>query len=445
MPAVVLLLVTIIGCQTLCATRVDDRQSLSCDSPSDHVLPTAEITSLARLQPKLSIGLMPSRYLDLIQTMHGYALSCTPLVAFDGNNFLPAGYSDDLGIYYLVPWVSRTFHLTLVKSIVSVLFSTMLLGLAVGCWGFLFALQSRAGKQISIIALLFLTAIAYHVGDVYVFEFAVCLAVLPWALYFFRVKTSTSVVFLCFIAGVGMVTGTGSLVRFSSAPPTLAVIALLLVVYVHASIRRKGALVAVLLLSFFLPRLYFQHLTSERDAFLMPRVAGYQAGESRHALGHFAYAGLGFLSNPYVPGGVSDEVSKDKVQAVAPGVAYLSLEYDKVLRHEVMSIAIHHPNLFLFTIFAKLGVVAGVILVFANIGLFAALMYPKPWQLDLAFWIAFAISAAPMVLFAPVPLYLLGVISLATVYGVVSLDQAFASRTKKQGAGQVLRHECDPS
>jgi hypothetical protein len=69
-----------------------------------------------------------------------------------------------------------------------------------------------------------------------------------------------------------------------------------------------------------------------------------------------------------------------------------------------------------------------VILVFANFGLLAALWYPKPWQLDFAFWMAFAVSAAPVVLFAPVPLYRLGVISLAVVYGVVSLDQAFTSR-----------------
>jgi len=426
--ALMCLLIVISGCPGLCATQVDQSQSPPCDSSSDYSLPAVEITGLAQLQPKLSIGLMPSRYLDLMQVAHGYALSCTPLVAFDGHNFLPAGYSDDLGIYYVVPWVSRTFHMRLERSIALVLLSTMLLGLAVGCWGFFYALQSRAGKAISVIALLVLTAIAYHVGDVYVFEYAICLAVLPWALYFIRSKPSTSTAFLCFIVVAGIVTGTGSLIRFSSAPPTLVVIALLLVFYVHANIRKKIVLVAILAVSFFLPRLYFHHLISQRDGFLMTKIVGYQAGEGRHSLGHFAYAGLGFLSNPYVPGGVKDEVAKNKVQAVAPGAPYLSLEYDRVLRHEVMSIAIRHPNLFFFTICAKLGVVAGVILVFANFGLLAALWYPKPWQLDFAFWIALAISAAPVVLFAPVPLYLLGVISLAVVYGVVSLDQAFTSR-----------------
>jgi hypothetical protein len=98
------------------------------------------------------------------------------------------------------------------------------------------------------------------------------------------------------------------------------------------------------------------------------------------------------------------------------------------LRHDVLGVIKEHPSLVLFNIFAKLGIVLGIIIVFANLGLVAAFLYPKPWQVELALWGALAVSAGPLVIMAPLPMYSLGVITMSVLYGIVSLDHALAVR-----------------
>ena len=187
-------------------------------------------------------------------------------------------------------------------------------------------------------------------------------------------------------------------------------ISVLLLFLFPGKIQAKALLFAILVLGLAAPRLYFRHLVSRRDAFLVQNVPGYQPGSSRHVWGHFLYSGLAFLSNPYVPGEVTDETGKNKVRSVAPDAPYLSAQYDLVLLRETASIVRQHPVLVLFTIFAKLGILAGVV----------------------AFWLALMLAAAPEVLYFPLPQYLLGLMSLATIYGVISLDHALVAWTRSR-------------
>jgi hypothetical protein len=386
-------------------------------------------------EPKLAISFMASRYRDLLQVMEGYRLSCEPLVTFDGRTFVPAGLSDDPGLYYLAPGLARAFGITLDRSITLILLVALALGLTIGAAGFMASLESGMGRAISLLALVLLTGAAYRIGDVYIFEFTVAAALLPWTFYFFRGLSRRSLQgkpgatrgLALFLFVAGLMAGACGLIRSSAALPVLLIISMLLLFLFPAQIQRKAVLLAILGLGLAVPRLYFRHLLSRRDAFLIQNVPGYQSGYSRHIWGHFLYSGLAFLSNPYVPGEVSDETAKNKVRSVAPDAAYLSPEYDHVLLREVTSIVRHHPVLALFTFFAKLGVVAGVIAIFANLGLVSAWLYPKPWPVEVAFWLALALAAAPEVLYFPLPQYLLGLMSLATVYGVISLDHALAS------------------
>jgi hypothetical protein len=150
---------------------------------------------------------------------------------------------------------------------------------------------------------------------------------------------------------------------------------------------------------------------------------------------------LGFLNNPYVPGGVCDDVAKVKVQAIDPGAVYLSERYSQVLRAQVISIVKQAPILFIFTEAAKLGVALIVIVFFSNAGLLAALFYPKAWGVELAFWAAMAASILPILLDAPAPQYLVGLCSLATLYGVFSIHHALQSRCDgRSGTAEQLRH-----
>jgi len=218
---------------------------------------------------------------------------------------------------------------------------------------------------------------------------------------------------------------------------------MLLLLSRRATVQSKGVIILILLAGFMIPRTYFRYLLTRSDRFLQQNVAGYRTGDARHVLGHFAYEGLGFLSNPYVPGGICDEVAKEKVQSIAPGAGYMSSDYDRILWREVVSIVRRHPTLVAFTTLAKLGIIIGLIVLFANIGLVAAFWYRLPWEIHVAFWTGFAISSAPLVLLAPLPMYCLGVISLAVIYGVIGLDHGLASRRRSRSTPVLTRFKDD--
>ncbi len=415
--------------QTASSTSAPTSDVQACGTFSDylvHFAPADRSTILST--PKLPVSLMYSRYRDLQRVSKGYDRSGLPMVAFDGESFLPAGPSDDIGLYYLVPWISRTFHLSIDRTITTILLSALCLGFLVGSVGFMFTLKTKGGKAAAVTALLALTALAYWVGDVYVVEFASFAALVPWILYFVRDNSSNGKIQVPFLLVLGLVLGICCLVRFGSAPAVLIVAVGLLLFELSASFSRKTALVGILLLGFVLPQLYLGRLTHRAEVFLSDHAPGYQAGDSRHVFWHFAYLGLGFLSNPYVPGGICDEIAKDKVEATTPGTHYCSVEYNAILRHDVLSVIKEHPSIALFNIFAKLGIVMGMIVAFANVGLVAAFLYPKPRALELALWAAMAASAGPLIIMAPLPMYSLGVITMSVLYGIVSLDHALAMR-----------------
>lgn len=369
---------------------------------------------------RMTIRLMASRYCDLLQTQDGYTLTGIPLLAYDGKRFLPAGFSDDPGIYYLVPLAARRLKVPIEQGVAALLLFAIIMSVALGVSGFIYLLKSLVSRLAAIVALAVLTALAYHVGDVYVVEFATCAAVLPWLLYFIHQKSHARI-FPVFLFTVGAVLGLAAVIRSSSAFPILAISVVLLVLYIPASVRQKTVLIAFVLLGFSVPRLYLYQLLRTRDAFLKRNVVGYIPGYNRHVLGHFAYAGMGFLSNPYVSA-VSDEVGKNRVRAVCPNCEFLSSEYDRILLRETALLAIQHPYLAVCTILAKLGVIAGIIILFANVGIVAAVCYPKSWKVEFAFWAGLAISAAPLLLFAPNQQYIVGLMSLSATYGLVSLD-----------------------
>jgi hypothetical protein len=378
---------------------------------------------LVPISEPTAIRIMPSRYRDLWQARDGYDRTGIDLVAYDGTSFTPAGLSDDSGIYYYIVLISRTFHLSLARSI-SVFFVTVLaLAVAAGCSGLLLVLRSWPSRIVGLVALSGLTLLAYRLGDVYLFEFALPVALIPWVVRQVRQRTHdwyTNVLF----AAVGVVIGLGATVRTAAGIPTLVLV--LVLVATQFQIRSSGRIVlaCLVLAGALCPVIFLHHLEGKRDSFLLKQTAIHAEDLSRHTFWHFTYIGLGFVSNPYVPGGVCDEIGKAKVRAIAPEVPYLSRRYDDILRHEVILIAAEHPSLVLFTIAAKLGIVVVIVAVFASVGLVAAFFRPIDKSAGAIFGSALLAAGLPVLLVAPSPQYLMSLITLAGMYGVFGLDGA---------------------
>jgi hypothetical protein len=174
--------------------------------------------------------------------------------------------------------------------------------------------------------------------------------------------------------------------------------------------------------------LYAQFPLHERDRFLTLHQLGYRASLNHHLFWHTAYFGLGYLTNPYVSA-LRDSVAVEYVQSVDPAAIYGGEEYEGILRSRVEEI-LHRDRRFIFyTVAAKAGVLACMLLLCMNIGLVAAILRPKPLGTESSFWLAIAFAAIPGIVAIPVPPYALGMITLALLYWYYSLSFYFERRS----------------
>jgi hypothetical protein len=390
--------------------------------------------------PKMFTRIMPSRYSDLNDVMEGYQRSGVPLVAFDSDGFKPAGYSDDPGLYFFVPLIIRGSHMDLRRS-VSVFFGVpLILCFVLGTAGFVLLFATVAARLIAVAALCMLFAVVFHIGDIYLFEAAIPVLLIPWFLLLVR-QARPSFAFFGFMFAAGLVLATASFIRTSAALPTSVFLCFASVWYLRTAARWRAALLVTLVVGMLIPTGLFLRVARQRDRFLLSHTAIQQADLERHTVWHLVYFGLGYLKLPSMPA-ECDEAAKAKVYSVDPSAPYLGSEYDRILREEVVHLFAHHPGAVIATLLGKAARTFGVALLFANIGLIAAWFYPKRIVLECIFACTLVVAAAPVILVTPLWQYLVGVISIATIYGMISLAHALQARATSRNLNQpnLTRH-----
>jgi hypothetical protein len=366
--------------------------------------------------------LMSSRYWQLQEAVAGYAKTDVALVSARGDSLLPAGFGDDVGMYYFIPKLSSATHLPLEQTIPLFFITVVSAGFLCGCVGSFFLFKSWLARGFAVLALAVVTLATWLSGDVYVVSPSLVMAVLPWALYVFRepVLQKRLLIFL-FVAG-GVI-GLAQHVRSHSGTAMLIFIASLLLLVLKGHVSQKIKLAVVLIVGYAIPIIWFQSLIAERDNYLTQTQSGYVKSVARHPFWHPFYVGFGFLNNPY---GiiVLDQNAFERAKAISPTVVLCSDEYEQILKNEIITIVKKDPLFVMRTVFAKAGVIAFYILLFGNLGLIAAYLYPKPWQHELSFWLAIAFNALFGILLVPNFPYLVGMAAAVAFYNVVSLDFA---------------------
>jgi hypothetical protein len=129
------------------------------------------------------------------------------------------------------------------------------------------------------------------------------------------------------------------------------------------------------------------------------------------------------LSNDY---GLAykDVIAAKKVHELARDVLLDSPQYEAVLKTAVIELLRKAPVFVAETLAAKFGVVLIYFLLAANLGILAAIRYPKPWAVEVAFVAGLAFNALFGLVAVPRLSYLEGFIAFAMLYGVISLDVA---------------------
>jgi hypothetical protein len=382
---------------------------------------TEKSQHLNELRPPL----MADRYVFLREAMVGFEMTGTHLLAFDGQTFLPAGRTDDPGIYYFVPELSRHLNLSLDRSI-EVFFSSILtLGMLLGLGGFFLLFEHPFSRLVALIGILALWRFCFYTNDVYVVQCAIVVGVLPLFLYLCR-RGKADIWFALFTIFAGVTIGLSNSLRRDAGDATAVFMTCILLLSARFAAKRRLALLTLLTLGIALVPLWFRHLSTARDSYLASYHLNFAPTLGVHPFWHPVYLGFAYLPNPYVPRYL-DEIAVRRVCSVSTSAPFVSAKYENILKGEVYSLVRRQPGFVFRTILSKIVRVGLLLLVYANFGLLAMVFYPKHLPVELAFWSGLVLSSLQGILVMPFFVYLLGFLSLAVVYGITSIGHAVES------------------
>ena len=151
-----------------------------------------------------------------------------------------------------------------------------------------------------------------------------------------------------------------------------------------------------------LPLLYAQFPLHERDRFLVDASnRAIDASLNHHVFWHTAYLGLSYLTNPYVPAW-RDSVAVEVCAGCRSGcdLWWRGIRSASAVARGRDSFG-EITRFVFYTVAAKSGVLACMLLLSINIGLAAAISRPKPRGMELAFWLAMALAALPGIIAIP--------------------------------------------
>jgi len=368
---------------------------------------------------------MEARLINLKQTFLGLQKTGIPLIQFDGTNLLPSFTADDIGIYVLIPKLASLLNIPIESAINLFFYSLIIIPGLIGIIGFFYYYSSALQRIIACIAILFLMRQAYFIGDVYLAYFTSIIAFVPWSLYFAkRASYDWSLIFFSFIMGL-MLTSLGY-IRSYAGFGVLLFTCILFFMKRKFSKRELAKLLIIFLLGSAIPSFYFNHQYNKAIIYTKKNLDDNLIGQKAHVFWHPLYLGFGLLKLN-APDDIiyNDNFGLKKARKIEPNVIMYSANYENILKNEIINIIKNHWQFFIFTIFAKIGILLFYLLKYANIGLLAALIYRKPWYLEISFWVGISFYALFPILTMPTFIeYVLGFITFVTLYSIVSINYA---------------------
>ncbi|MGZ9195598.1 MAG: hypothetical protein ACXW4I_04090, partial [Candidatus Deferrimicrobiaceae bacterium] len=215
-----------------------------------------------------------SRWEQLEAALRGLERTGVPLVAATGAGYGPAGFTDDPGIYYLIPRIAHATGWDLAESLERVLFGAAALSLLVGLAGLFLLFRDARSRFYGCFALGLVSAASLIVGSVYVFQSAVVVAAAPWIVWAVRKKGPAAARFTVMPA-VGAIAAWSNFLRSYAGTPVLILAAGLVVLHERESRRWKAVALLCLAVAALSVAGWTSHATARRDAYLARVQPGY--------------------------------------------------------------------------------------------------------------------------------------------------------------------------
>jgi hypothetical protein len=363
---------------------------------------------------------MSSRFIHLQKNLAGLLKTGIPLIEFDGQNILPSLTFDDLGIYIIIPQISKLLNTPIQQSINLFFYGMATISFFVGIIGWHKVYTSRINQLIAFVAVALLTYKALRIGDVYLAYFFCVNTLTPWAIYYAQKKHYDNY-FLLFLFFSGFLISFFHYIRAFSGLGVLFFLIFLFVTSLSLTRKQWMQSILALIIGSAIPVISFNSIYNQSLEFSKKSLP--ITPEKNHVFWHSIYLGFGFLQI-FNPGIIyNDDAGVAKAQEIDPAVSLeKTKEYEAIIKNEVIKIIKNHWHFFILTIFAKLGILFMYFLEFANLGFFLALLFRKKWNLELSFFIALSFYGLFPLLTIPYPEYSLGFISCATMYGIISIN-----------------------
>lgn len=378
----------------------------------------------SQLTPRPFTKLMPIRFQELSEAVAGLERTGIPLVSVRGDSLIPtAGYTDDVGMYYLASKLAAFFHLSAAAAWDVFFFLILIPCFAIGFIGMMRVLETQVAKVFYAVMCAILFVTVYLSGDIYALSPSLAMLIVPYLIRFSKSdsKPSASHWAIWFLFGIGIMLA--HLIRSHSATAIVLVFGVLFFFEKRWTVREKLLSLVVIAVGMLAVQVFFKTRYAERDAYLAKLQPNYVVPPQVHPFWHNVYIGFGFLDNDY---GIryQDEIGFKKAKEISPTVFLLGDEYERILREETFALIKKNSLFVIRTLSAKAGVIGFYLLLFMNIGLFCALRYGLNWQMEVALLSGMAFNALPGLLAVPYIPYLTGSFAFAVIYGTMQLDHA---------------------
>ncbi|QWR78588.1 hypothetical protein [Candidatus Magnetomonas plexicatena] len=381
------------------------------------------------------------RYEWLQSAIDGYVKTKQPLIANYNGTLGVAGPSDDIGIYYFIPKIVSWFGLSLDQSLNVFYGGITVLSLLSGLIGFFFLYRKQYLRlTVSFIFLAWFMFFALRrLTEAYIIPPALVIAFVPWIMYSLRSSVKFSIILYSIVSFVASISHS---IRTHAATGLLIFMITLIILEKNLSKKIKLVMLVFIVISFMIPFIYSQNLIDARDNLMKVKYPDYTKILARHPFWTHAYMGLSFVENPIVGPSFNDRVAIDKVMEINPHLpgadkplAYLGGSYvggyqeaSDILKQEFFKVVSKHPAILFENFGTKLAILYIYFIISANIGVFFAIIYKKPLQIEVALWSGMLFNAIPGLMVVPAFHYNAAFIAFSVLYGLFSVNQGCSSR-----------------
>jgi len=362
--------------------------------------------------------IMPWRHEELERSLDGLNATDVPLVAISPDGFTAAGFTDNKGIFYFIPSIAKYFGVSLDQAIFVFFMFLVLTGTLIATLCFCKIFKHWSSRLSSILGIFLLALATGKIGhlDVYTAFFFAVTAIVPIFLLLHQKSSQFSPFLIGMLAFSGIVIGYSNFIRCHAGTGVLLFLMFWLALRQNLLKKEKIICFSVLIICSLIPYLHFNHLERNRDEFLIKYRPSYRKVES-FPIWHLIYNGLGYLDNKY---GLeySDSNGMNAVKAVDPKVAYCSDKYYQILENQFFLIVKTDPWFVLKTVLVKIIVLCLKILLSANFGVLFYFYVKSPIKTIIPFIAAAGFYSLQGILVVPYDYYVLGMISIATMFGI---------------------------